>query len=201
MSFFRSSHKEALIPLGAGIVLLGVAFFLAHRPAEMPIPDSIVAESPSISAIPSVNTSGWKPYSNSSVGFSVSYDPTLTVRENDASSVQFYAWGPTQRGQTELYDGISLEVRRVAADSFEDYVAQQMDQFKNLGGVVIPLHTVTFNGIQGKSFTGSGLGGATEIFIALDASHLIEISYFAPDPGGLGFEEVVQAMLATFKLI
>ncbi|HWA64449.1 MAG TPA: hypothetical protein VG866_01140, partial [Candidatus Paceibacterota bacterium] len=129
--FFRSTHRKALIPLLIGIVLLGVAFFVARQKPESPLATATPSGSPQNSAIPSVNVSGWRLYSSQNVGFRMKYDPTLTVDQTQADSIRFSMWGPTQRGQTELYDGISLEVRRVAANSFDDYVNQQMDQFKD----------------------------------------------------------------------
>lgn len=144
----------------------------------------------------------WKKYSNNTAGFSLKYDPTLTVKEDLQTSIRFYKWGPTQRGQTEIYDGIIFSVQRVDLQKgIEEHINSRMSQFKNVGTITDPLHDSRVNGALVKEFSASSLGDFTLVFVPIDSRTLLEISYMTPDPTNAGFRKVVELMLSSFSLI
>ncbi len=143
----------------------------------------------------------WKLYSSDAIGFSVYYDPSLTLQEDSKTDVRFYKQGPTQRGQTEMYDGLIVSMRKVSVpNGGQVYIDDQIEQYKNVGNITDPLHDGKLNGISVKEYSASGLGDSKMIFVPIDNQTLLEVSYMAPDPTNAGFQKVVDSMLSTFKL-
>lgn len=143
----------------------------------------------------------WKLYLSDTIGFSMYYDPSLTLQESSKTDVRFYKQGPTQRGQTEMYDGMIVSIRKVSVDDGgQVYIDDQIEQYKNVGNITVPLHESTLNGISVKEYSASGLGDSTIIFVPVDNQILLEVSYMVPDPTNAGFQKVVNSMLSTFKL-
>ncbi len=143
----------------------------------------------------------WKLYSNDTIGFSMYYDPSLTLQEDSKTDVRFYKQGPTQRGQTEMYDGMIVTVRKVdVVGDTQAYIDNQIEQYKNIGSITEPLHDSKLNGISTKEYSASGLGDSKMIFVPIDNRTLLEVSYMAPDPTNSGFQKTVDLMLSAFKL-
>ncbi|PIQ76158.1 hypothetical protein COU78_01205 [Candidatus Peregrinibacteria bacterium CG10_big_fil_rev_8_21_14_0_10_49_24] len=143
----------------------------------------------------------WKTYDSDTVGFSMQYDPKLTVNEDSEEEVRFYLHGPTQRGQTEMYDGLLLSVRKVqATEGMQSYIDSQLEQYKDIGTVTEPLHDGMMNGIATKEFSASALGDSKRIFIELNENSLLEIAYMAPDPTNAGFQETIDSMLSSLRI-
>ncbi len=179
--------KKTFIILGALIIAAIAIWFYTHPQAgffggSTDIPDN------------------WKTYSNSSKGFSVQFDPTLT-QEDSGDDVRFYKWGPTQRGETEMYDGIIVTFHKVnISNSHDDYIDSRVTEFQQVGTITEPLHASDLNGLAVKQFRANSLGDFTLIFIPINSGTLLELSYMAPDPTGAGFQEIIDKMLSTFKL-
>lgn len=144
---------------------------------------------------------GWKLYSNDEIGFSMYYDGSLTLQEDTKDDVRFYKQGPTQRGQTEMYDGLIVSVRKVSVlNGGQVYIDDQIEQYKNVGNITVPLHESKLNGISVKEYSASGLGDATIIFVPIDDRALLEVSCMAPDPTNAGFQKTIDLMFSTFEL-
>jgi len=173
-------NKKLLIAILA-IVVAGLVWYFFYRPINIP--------------------ADWESYSSETVGFSIKYDPSLIVSEDSETDVRFYKIGPTQQGQTEMYDGIVFSVRRVAIiEEQQLYIDTQIEQFKEVGTITEPLHDISINGVSAKEFGASGLGDFKIIFVPVDDKTFIEISYITPDPTNIGFQKIVETILSTFKL-
>lgn len=143
----------------------------------------------------------WKLYTSDDIGFSMYYDPSLTIQEDTKTDVRFYKQGPSQRGQTEMYDGMIVTVRKVdVVGNTQAYINNQIEQYKDIGSITEPLHDSKLNGISTKEYGASSLGDAKIIFVPNDNQTLLEVSYMAPDPTNAGFQKTVDLMLSTFKL-
>lgn len=152
---------------------------------------------------PSISTpDNWKEYVNHRAGFSIKYDPTLILQESSQTDVRFYKLGPTQRGQTEMYDGIIFSIQKVNTENgVNEYINSRVEEFKNVGTITEPLHNDKLGTIPIKKFSASSLGDFDLIFISLDDKTLLEISYMAPDPTNAGFKKVAELMLLSLRII
>jgi len=139
-------------------------------------------------------------YESEDMGFSMKYDPSLTVQEDSEKEVRLYRNGPTQTGQTEMYDGMMLSIQKIdAPDGVQSYIDTQVGLVSESATVTTPLHEDILNGLQTQTFSASGLGDFTTIYIPLDDSTLFELSYMIVDPTGVGFQEMMDAMLSSMN--
>ncbi len=155
--------------------------------------------------LPGVHRTGipsdWEIYTNSAIGFSIRHDPDLRFSQRSASDVSFYMLGPTQKGETEMYDGMNISFRKVRfSGAIADYMQQEEGQFAAVGQITAPLHDTQLGHVSAKTFNASTQGDFTIIFVPVDDSSLIEIAYLDPDPGKLGFQKQIDQILATFTL-
>lgn len=149
-------------------------------------------------------TTDWKSYTNEGIGLVLRYDPTLTVSEDESKQVRFYKWGPTQKGQTEMYDGIVVSFRQVAFDgTFDQYIEKGMTEFQDagLGTITRPLTPYELDGRAGQTYSISSLGDFKLIFIPTGDQELLEVSILTPDPTGAGFEQLADRLLSTVKIV
>jgi hypothetical protein len=143
----------------------------------------------------------WKYYSSDNGGFSIKYDPTLTLEDDvPNSSTRFYKLGPTQKGETEMYDGIIFSIRRISVtDGGQSYIDGQIQQFKEVGTITRELHDSNLNGIPTKEYSASGLGDFEIIFVPVDSTTLLEIAYMTPDPTNAGFRATVEMIGVLYE--
>lgn len=196
-----------IIALGVMLLLLGAGIWWIRMQVS---PQSPVPRAPGTEAAPPIVTlepkkpsipEGWKDYANPRLGLTLAHDPTLTVSEEADGSVRFWKWGPTQKGQTEMYDGIIVSFRKVDfTESLDTFLAGRMKEFQEVGTITEPLATRDFNGLPAKTFSASSLGDFEMIYVPLDADTVMEISTMAPDPTQAGFQKTVEQMLATVNI-
>lgn len=150
-------------------------------------------------------TAGWLSFSKSGVPYTFKYPKELKLTEQEGFNLSL--WGPSQKADTEFYDGISLTFSlpvELQGVSLEDYVAKKILSIKELGvsEVTKPQEEITVNNISGYTFTESGLGTFQNIFLpSPDKKSVIEITNGTKDPTSQGFGKTVQTILATFKFI
>ena len=145
---------------------------------------------------------GWKMYTNNDMGFSMAYDPSLTVQQDNDNEVRFYRNGPTQKGQTEMYDGMLLSVQKITApEGVQAYIDTHIKEVAESSTITAPLRTGMLNGLSIQTFDASGLGDFTTIFIPVDDANLFELSYMVVDPTNAGFQETMDAILSSISLI
>lgn len=171
--------------------------FIQELRGAIPPRDVVTPVTPSVPDTPA----NWKAYTNETLGISLLYDPTFTLSEDAPEQVRFYKWGPTQRGQTEMYDGVLVDFRRVTLEeSFEAYLDRKVKEFQEVGTITRPLSDYDVNGRAAKVLSVSVLGDFTLIFLPLSDDSMLEISTLAPDPTGAGFQNIVDQILATVRV-
>jgi hypothetical protein len=173
-------------------ILAGIIVLILSGVAWFAFSDSLFSQIPE----------DWETYTNSTQGFSLRHDPTLTITDDGQNGVRLYKWGPTQKGETELYDGILLSIRKVATpQGAQAYLADQIQQMTQHGTITAPLQEGRLNGLPAQRMSFSGLGDYTFVFVPVEDKSLIEIAFIVPDPTMVGFRKMVDLMLSTFELI
>lgn len=145
----------------------------------------------------------WKSYTHEGLGITLRYDPTLTMSEDETDQVRFYKWGPTQSGQTEMYDGIILGFRKVVFDgTFDQYIERSIGEFREAGlGTITRLPApYELDGHAGQTYSVSSLGDYQLILIPTSDHELLEVSILVPDPTGAGFQAMADAILSTVRI-
>ena len=166
-----------------------------HTPVSAS-PSPILAVSPTPDP-----TAGWKSYLSNT--YIVKYPDDFNAEQNDGSILTVSKWGPTQKPQTEGYDGIFLTFTpKEIGSTLDAYVQTRIEEIK-LQGVAELLsgpESIVINDYTGKTYTTQGFGiNRYYIISSSDGVIFMEIRDNTIDPGKLGFSKTVNQILSTFK--
>jgi hypothetical protein len=120
---------------------------------------------------------------------------------------RFYKQGPTQTGQTEVYDGIiiNIETINLGEQNLSDWVDSRITSSTQDGTseIVKEKSTISVNGYPGYSYTLRGLGEFETLVVQKDqdSNFAIGITTLIADPGNLGFEQEFKSILSTLNLL
>lgn len=205
------------------LVILGVVagYFLfiqrKHAPnAGTPYPTYYVTESQgSASAVPDTASSdldsdlgaGGNSYLDSTKTFSFLYPNDFKLDESDPKHVRIYKQGTTQKGQTEMYDGVILVFEVVSLDN-KNLSSWVDDYIKNATADGTLEVTEGKKGFSIKNYPGfgfkmRGLGESQYYVLEKDATstQAVLITSLVADPGNLGFQKQVDDSLNTLQLL
>lgn len=146
----------------------------------------------------------WKKYISNSYSFM--YPPDVELKEREGGTVTLGKWGPTQKADTEFFDGISISFRalHLPNTTLQDYAQSQIDEVKLAGmaEVISGLSPTTINNYSGLTYTTVGLGThKTMVVQSIAGTSFVEITDSTIDPGNLGFSDTVNKILSTFEFI
>lgn len=209
-------HKFKILGGILGTFVLAGAVFGAYKfsqkkaqPSPQPTPSPVVTPLPTPSPEPTPEstptpepTVDWKTHTNSKCGFSIKYPDELTVDET-RGCVHFSLWGPTQKTETEFFDGISLlfDSDQLGNKTLKELAEEEAAMFQDVGEVLIPPTQTTIAGVSGYTFKASGLGVFTYFYLSPKPGVYLEIVDSTVDPTGKGFQKTVDLMLSTLKLL
>ncbi len=123
--------------------------------------------------------------------------------QNNGQITRIYKTGPTQQGQTEIYDGVimTFEAISLRGQTLEEWVDNQIKTTTADGTSTLesPKHAVTINGHTGFTYTARGLGTSTYLYLQKDPSspYAVGVTYLVADPTNAGFQNEVDAILST----
>lgn len=197
-----------------GVFILTGAAFGAYKFSQRQVyPELVEGPTPSPTATPLPTptpeptptpgpTADWKTHTNTECGFSIKYPSELTVDET-RGCVHFSLWGPTQKTDTEFYDGISLlfDSGQLGNKTLKQLVDEEVAMFQDVGEVLIPPAATTIAGVSGYTFKASGLGVFTYFYVSPKPGAYLEIVDSTVDPTGKGFQKTVDLMLSTLKFL
>lgn len=202
---------------GLLVIALGIAGFFAYQnynlkqqePQVQPTPApeiSITSPTPTTNLpTPTPDQSAdWKTYSTST--YQVKYPNDLTVREEEASTLILSKWGPTQKEDTELYDGIAVSFQpfEIPNIDLEAYVRLKIQETEAEGNaeVLSGPTQITIGDHVGFTYTAQGLGIHKYIYFqSADKVMLVEIIDSTNDPTEQGFQQIVDKIISTFTFI
>jgi len=191
------------------LAVLGFAGFFAYQnyqspvPSPMPIPTEILSPTPMVDP-----TANWLTYTKENICYTFKYPKEVTLKERkEENIIHLSLWGPTQKKDTEFYDGLSLTFSlplEIGNLSLNDYVDGKIEEVEKGGVAEITKSkkAVLVNEINGYTFTVQGLGTFQNIFLqSLDKTCTVEITNATIDPTNQGYQETVDKILSTFKFV
>jgi len=118
-------------------------------------------------------------------------------------------FGPAQKLDTELYDGIALNFSlpfKLGSRSLKDYAQEKINKDKEMPDLIIiekDLEEITVGDLKGYTYTVSGLGTFQYLFLQsqFKTDNFVEISNLTSDPTNQGFAQIVEQVLASFKFL
>ncbi|HUV42349.1 MAG TPA: hypothetical protein VMY36_00340 [Patescibacteria group bacterium] len=201
------------------IISLGIIGFLAYQnyslknkkdsEKDLAASPSVVTQTPSpMTTETPLSTptpdlfAGWLIYSNTCYTFKYPNEITLTERKEE-NLIHLSLWGPTQKQETEFYDGISLTFSfplDLGNLSLSDYVDSQATEDQQHSEIINPKQAITINGITGYTYINEGLGIFQNIFLqSSDKTCAVEITNATKDPGNQGYQQTVDKILSSFQ--
>jgi hypothetical protein len=207
------------------ILLLGTTGFFAYQNYQLkkqagkvklppetsptPVPEVTSMPSPAPTEIPSPTPTvdpmaEWLNYSEENICYSFKYPKEITLKERKEEEIIYLSlWGPTQKKDTELYDGLSLSFSfplKIGNTPLKDYVDSKIEESKQFGEILKPREETIINGISGYTYTSEGLGIFQNIYLqSPDKTCVVEITNATQDPTNQGYQETVNQILSTFE--
>jgi len=132
-------------------------------------------------------------------------DYTLDT-QNNGQYTRIYKQGPTQRGQTEMYDGVLMvfELIDLQGKSLEDWVDTRIQDSTADGTIEVtqPKTATTLQSYPGFTYEVRGLGSSTHLVVQKDgeSNNAVDITFLVADPEGVGFQGEVDRVLSTLEL-
>lgn len=120
---------------------------------------------------------------------------------------RFYKNGPTQKGQTEMYDGVIVHIESVdlGTQTLSAWVDDRLKSSTADGTseVVEPKKNIIVGGYPGFEYTLRGLGTFRYVVLQKDSTSksAVNITTLVADPTKVGFQQEVDAVLKTLELL
>jgi hypothetical protein len=168
-------------------------------PAKREMEQEILVQSPTPTVDPTEN---WETYNHKTVGYSIKYPNDVEIKEREASLIHFLKLGPTQRPETELFDGLSISIdpREIAASAIEYANGQVKNPVFGPNDIIEKPRSTTVNGYPAATYTTSALGiHRTTVIQNNDKNMLYIITDSSVDPTKQGFLETANQIISTFK--
>jgi hypothetical protein len=145
---------------------------------------------------------GWKKYEDGQGGYSFEYPSDLELDHHDNGGVSIFKWGPTQRAETEFYDGVSILflVENMNGKSLEQIAKERVGGAIDMDGNPVAINPVVIAGLNGIKYVISELGTATFYFLPLDGGRYLRISSGTSDPTNQGYFDIVDKILSSIKV-
>lgn len=199
-----------LIAIIVLLVLLG-GFFLVRQSGSTKVITPVVTPTASIpiTGTPNTNTleQGGASFLDPSGVFNILYPSDYKLDTTDSKHPRIYKQGATQKGQTEMYDGVLIvfETVNLNGANLNTWTDNYIKTLTTDGSVEITKakQATTLNGFPGFTFKARGLGESTYYVVEKDSNsqNAVLINYSVNDPQNVGFQTQVDTTLATLQLL
>ena len=124
------------------IAIVGaIVYIYRNSPDSIPLnnSDDVNKSQDNVESIPTVAADGLKiggsSYGDDNGLYSFLYPSEYTIDESDTKHIRIYKTGPTQTGQTEMYDGVIVvfEVLELGGQSLSDWVDENITSITSDG--------------------------------------------------------------------
>lgn len=212
-------NKSVIITVLILAILTILSFFFILRFRNQPQnptpsiePVVNIEPSPSVSSIVASDsaelTQGGSSYLDPKGVYSLLYPNDYRIdTQNNGQQTRIYKRGPTQQGQTEMYDGVIMvfESVELGGKTPEQWVDESIKSSTQDGTseVIEPKKKTTVNNYSGFSYKLRGLGESQYYIIQKDtrSPNALVITIAVNDPTNAGFQSQVDSVLASIQLL
>lgn len=204
-------NKTILIILIGVIVGFGGYFLINNNKTSINTPTTTDIEEKKIQAIPTTDTTnlqaGGSSYAEENGVYTVLYPSDFVLDESDKLHIRIYKTGPTQQGQTEMYDGVLLvfEVINLNGKNLSEWVDTTIQTLTENGTSEItePKQASSINNLSGFTYSVRGLGESKNYVFQKDenSNTAVLITTLVSDPGNIGFQNQVDQILLTLEIL
>lgn len=204
--------SKVLIGAVVVIIILVVAGYILinRKDSFLPQNQPQISSGPETSLTPQQDSDlgqGGSSYLEPSGVFSMLYPNDWKQDTQGEQHIRFYKIGATQKGQTEIYDGIVLnvEVINLNGQTLSQWVDARLKESTADGTseIVEPKKSITMNGYPGFEYTTQGLGTFKNTAIQKDtnSTSAVSITTLVADPENVGYQQEVDSTLKTLQLL
>lgn len=139
-------------------------------------------------------------YENKEKGFSIKYPKEVDLQKNEDGSVSFGIWGPSQKKDTEFYDGLSIGVTvyPLNGKTLDQIVSDNIKASEEVWGIKIdPAEPITINGNTGLTYHPEN---HEYYYFLLKDDQYLELTDLSADPTGQGYLDIAKQILNTLSI-
>jgi hypothetical protein len=200
------------------LVILGLGGYLLTGNSKKesivaPVPTTTVQSPTSGTSTPTnsqiVNTlrAGGNSFRDPQGVFVFLYPSDYKLDDQDRQHIRIYKTGATQKGQTEMYDGVIVvfETINLLGQTLEQWIDSSIKQATADGTsrIVEPKTNITQNKYPGFTYTLQGQGTAKYYVLQKDSksNYAVVITVSVQDPQQKGYQKEVDALLSALELL
>jgi|GEM_PF-1760377 len=174
------------------------------KKVDVASPSAVIVAAPTAHAI----TDSWKIYSDANNYYTIKYPSDVKLQAPDNSTINFVKWGPSQKPQTEFYDGVSITIttgQLKTGETLEMLVNNDIaEQQASLGAdfkINKPLTTIVINGVSGLTYDGeAAFGNTNHAYFTVGKTNFISIANNTNDPKNQGYEDLAADIIGTLQI-
>ena len=207
--------KKAFIFIAVVVVLLGLSYYVKQQrtaqsnPANESQVDQVYGVDQFIQSSPdtAVLQAGGSSYNDPQGVFGFLYPNEYAIDHQEGDKyTRISKKGATQKGQTEMYDGVIVVFERINLEgkTLNDWVDQHIQESTGNGmsELTQPKKTVTLNDYSGYTYEIRGLGTSTYLVLRKDpnSDFAVSVTSLVADPEQKNYQKEVDAILSTLEL-
>ena len=205
--------KIILLFIAIAIIILGgFIFFFKTQPSlqevtSVPSPSLTEKSTP----LPSIDNSdlraGGSSYHDEQGAYVFLYPADYTLDTQDKQHIRIYKTGATQKGQTEMYDGVIIIFESIDLQgiTLQEWVEASLKQVTadGISEISEQPKDITINNYPGVTYTIRGLGQATYYVLQKNSQskYAVVIATSIYDPEQVGFHTEVDKILSTLEIL
>ncbi len=204
--------------IGLGVILVTAAVFILEKNVS-------IIKAPTDTSVPPIENTpitpivmnereialkeGGTEYTDPTSTYTFLYPSDYKVSsENEGQYTRLLKIGATQKGQTEIYDGVLMVFEIVQlkdTQNLEQYVDDRIaDAIKDgTVSIVEPKTEIQVGNYSGFEYTANGLGEHRAIVLQRNktSKNALIITMLVADPKNVGFKQEVDAILSTIQIL
>lgn len=199
--------KVLIVIIVAVIILAGGSYLFLSQKISSPSSTGTNVISPLPTSDISDLQQGGSSYKDSQNVYTFLYPSNYTLDESDKQHIRIYKKGATQKGQTEMYDGVLMvfETINLNGSTLSNWIDNNIKTTTADGTlhVIEPKKAFKVGNYSGFTYTTRGLGEATYYVLQKDSGspYAVSVTTAVNDPEKVGFQEEVNKILATIQIL
>lgn len=141
-------------------------------------------------------------YRNKDLGFAIKHPANLKPEDQGDGSIGIITVGPTQKEDTEFFDGIVLGFQQASLEgkSLAEKVDEEVAMYRDVigDGEISQVSSILIGRVLGLKF--SDYRGEF-IYLAQGEDKYLEVVNFTADPGNLGYKKIAQEIIDSIEIL
>jgi hypothetical protein len=204
----NTNQKIAFVTILVVFIIAALVYYVYETNYGKTISSKVVLPTPSMINPTSTDSSLTNTHTDVNGIYSIRYPNDFqldTLPDNNA--IRLTKIGKTQQGETELYDGVTIQIEtnelngRMLSDWVDETIERSTDN--GVSAIVEPKNPISINGYQGFAYTVEGLGVFNHRIIQKNetSNYAVTIVTTVNDPEDNGYEFEVDSILLSLNML